>query len=150
MKYLILIFSILLFSCTNKIQKNFENKTEPKIQSQNITENLTLQQKIDELKNSMLEYMKTGQPLYSRSDVEKCAGILEKYVAEISKTKSKNEAMNIAKSTVLELNDLNNNAKSELIETVEREQIADIIITATYKKGYNSMDEDITEEWREW
>ena len=150
MKYLILFFSIFLFSCTNKIQTNSESKIEPKVQSQNIAENLTLQQKIKNLKKSMFEYMETGQPLYSKSDVENCTGILEKYVAEISKTKSRDEAMKIVKSTILELNYLNNNAKSELIETNEREQIADIIITATYQKGYNSMDEDITEKWREW
>jgi uncharacterized protein HemY len=132
------------------MQSKTEIKTEQKIKLQNITENMSLQQKIDDLKKSMLEYMKTSQPSYSKSDVDKCIGILENYIAEISKTKSKEEAMNIVKSTVIQLNDLNNNAKSELIETMERDQIANIIISATYQKGYNSMEEDITEQWREW
>ena len=150
MKYLIVIILLFQFSCTNKIQPKLENNTYLTIESKNIVENLTLHQKIVELNTSMLEYMETGQPLYSKSDVDKCSEILESYIAEISKSKSKEKAMNIVKLTVLKLNDLNNNAKSELIETEERERIADIIISATHKKGYNSMDEDITENWREW
>ena len=150
MKYLIFILSLLLLSCTNKVQLKTEKIVQPKIESQKIAENLTLQQKIDELKKSMLEYLKSGQPLYSKSDIDKCADILEKYVEQISKSKSKDDAMNIVKDTVLQLNDLNNYTKSELIETEERERIADIIISATFQKGYNSMDEDITEKWREW
>ncbi|MGA9211877.1 hypothetical protein [Kaistella sp.] len=150
MKYLLSIFFIFQLSCTNKIQPKLENNVAPEIEAKHIAENLTLHQKIVELNKSMLEYMKTGQPLYSKSDVDKCSEILESYIAEISKSKSKEEAMNMVKSTVLKLNYLNNNAKSELIETEERERIADIIISATHKKGYNSMDEDITGNWREW
>ena len=150
MKYLLSICFIFQLSCTNKIQPKLESDAEPKIQSKNIAENLTLHQKIVELNKTMLEYMKTGQPFYSKSDVDKCSEILESYINDISESKSKEEAMNIVKSTVLKLNVLNNNAKSELIETEERERIADIIISATHAKGYNSMDEDVTENWREW
>ena len=66
-----------------------------------------LQKQIDDLKNSMFKYMKTGQPEYSKEDVNNCVKILEDYVSEIEKTNSKDEAMKIVKSTVLKLNDLN-------------------------------------------
>ena len=156
MKYLLILFLIFFTSCTNKISQKNENNSNSKTETKNVTEieniaeNISLNKQNDLLKKSMLDYMKTGQPLYSKSDVEKCVLILENYVAEIEKTNSKQEAMNIVKTTVLKLNDLNRNTKSEIIETAEREQIANIIISATHQKGYNSMDEDITEEWREW
>ena len=150
MKFLLLFFSLFLFSCTNKISQKIENNTKSKIESKKMENQTALQKQIDDLKNSMLEYMKTGQPEYSTENVNNCVKILEDYVSEIEKTNSKDEAMKIVKSTVLKLNDLNNNAKSELIETGEREQIANIIISATHAKGYNSMDEDVTEQWREW
>ena len=54
------------------------------------------------------------------------------------------------KMTVLRLNKLNEKCDFQLIETGEREQIAEIIISAGNLKGYNSLDDDITEEWREW
>ncbi|WP_167356145.1 hypothetical protein [Chryseobacterium jejuense] len=58
--------------------------------------------------------------------------------------------MEIVKSTVLKLNNLNEKCDYSLIETNEREQIAEIIILAGYEMGYNASDEDGTEEWREW
>jgi hypothetical protein len=57
--------------------------------------------------------------------------------------------MLIVKSTVLKLNALNEKCDLSLIETNEREQITEIII-ASHKMKYNSLNEDITEEWREW
>jgi hypothetical protein len=58
--------------------------------------------------------------------------------------------MLIVKSTVLKLNALNEKCDLSLIETNEREQITEIIILASHKMKYNSLNEDITEEWREW
>jgi len=37
-----------------------------------------------------------------------------------------------------------------MIETEQREDLAEIIILAGNLKGFNSKDEDITEEWRDW
>jgi hypothetical protein len=48
------------------------------------------------------------------------------------------------------LNDLNAGCDHNLIETDQREDIAEIIIIAGNDKGYNELTEDITEEWREW
>ena len=105
--------------------------------------------KIEFLKNSMLSYMKDAKPSYKRSDVEKCATILNNYLNELDKTTTKAEGMRVVKSTVMELNNLSEQ-REDLIETDEREQIAEIIILSSSKKGYNSPYEDITEEWREW
>ena len=58
--------------------------------------------------------------------------------------------MKVVEKTVLALNELNEPCDEELIETGQREDIAEIIILAGNLTGYNSLDEDITEEWREW
>lgn len=58
--------------------------------------------------------------------------------------------MKIVKSTIEKLNILNGKCEGSLIETTEREQICEIIISASAKKGYNTIEEDITEAWREW
>jgi hypothetical protein len=65
-------------------------------------------------------------------------------------TRSKEDGREIVKSSVLKINALNAKCDHSLIETSEREQIADIIILASHRMKYNSMEEDITEEWREW
>lgn len=109
-----------------------------------------IESKISTLKTSMLDYIKAADPSYTKKDVNKCVDILYKYAAAMTNTHSKEEGMQVVKATVLELNKLNESCNSELIETGERETIAEIIILAGNHKGYNAMDEDITEEWREW
>lgn len=105
---------------------------------------------ISKVKNSMEDYMKDANGSYSQKDIDECVALLSDYAINIFKTHSKSEAMSIVKSTVLKLNALNEKCDLSLIETNEREQIAGIIILAGNKKGYNSIDDDITEEWREW
>lgn len=143
----LLIVSIFMFCYSNKSSEIAYNNT---VEINQMLNTPTLLKQIDDLKTGMIEYMKSGQPQYSISDVEKCVKILEKHILDIENTKSREEAMRIVESTVLKLNELNDNADSELIETGEREIIATIIISASHAKGYNSMDEDITEDWREW
>lgn len=151
MKIKILIFFIPLFfiaiSCEgqNKKPKNSETKNK-KMEEKNPNEN----KQISALKNSMLEYMEMSNPAYSKNDVEECEKILYEYISEISNSKSKDEGMKIVKNTVEKLNKLNVKCNSQLIETSEREQIAEIIIKESSKKGYNKPEEDITENWREW
>ncbi|WP_131725369.1 hypothetical protein [Chryseobacterium sp. Leaf180] len=106
--------------------------------------------KIALLKKSMLNYLKIAQPSYTKADVEMCIKLLEDYCVKTAASKSKNEGMEMVKITVEKLNDLNEKCNSELIETSEREQIADIIISESVNKGYSKPDDDITEEWREW
>jgi hypothetical protein len=63
---------------------------------------------------------------------------------------SKDEGMAIVQKTVLSLNKLNESTGESLIETDQREDIANIIILAGSLKGFNERREDITETWREW
>jgi hypothetical protein len=130
---LLLIFS--LFSCGGK-------------PNQMHTDEFSI--KIEALKTSMISYMESAKPSYSKRDVDECISILNEYTKQIAATTTKEQGMQIVKSTILKLNDLNDKCNGELIETGEREQIAEIIILAGNKKGYNAIDEDITEDWREW
>jgi hypothetical protein len=114
------------------------------------TGNKQLDSLILDLKKNMEDYMHENDPSYTQDDVNLCIATLSDYVIKVFATGSKGEGMKIVKSTVLKLNDLNEKCDFSLIETNEREQIAEIIISAGHEKGYNAVDEDITEEWREW
>lgn len=102
------------------------------------------------LKESMINFIEPGETSYTEKDVETCMNLIDISLNELANTNSKEEGMKIVEKTVLALNELNKNCDEELIETDQREDIAEIIILAGNLKGYNSLDEDITEEWREW
>src|SRR5690606_22066862 len=108
------------------------------------------QQIIQNLKTNMLDYMEFGDPPYSKKDVEKCEEILSEFMISFEKTTSKKEGSEVIKLTIIKLNELNKKCEYQLIETGEREQIAEMMISIGHKKGYNKLNEDITEEWREW
>ena len=105
---------------------------------------------LDSLEFGMLDYMKYGNENYNETDVKLCMTIMNSYLSKISVSKSKIEGMRIVKNTVMDLNVLNQKCNGKLIETDQREQICPIIILAAYEKGYNRINEDITEEFREW
>lgn len=105
---------------------------------------------ITKVKKSMEDYMKDSNPSYFQRDIDHCVTLLSNYKISILKIHSQEEAMPVVKPTVLELNALNERCDLSLIETNEREQISEIIILASHKMKYNSIEEDITEEWREW
>lgn len=144
-KFIVFSFLICIISCNGQEEK--PQKTQTKIST---TQNKKYSDTIELLKSSMTEYMKSTEVSYTKTDIEECINILKQYLNNISKTKSKEEGLAIVKSTVLKLNTLNEKCDSGLIETSERETIAEIIISASSDKGYNSLNEDITEEWREW
>ncbi|MBV8327824.1 hypothetical protein [Chryseobacterium sp.] len=103
-----------------------------------------------DLKKNMEDYMNDADPSYTQADIDECASILIDYAINMLATKSKEDGMEIVKSTVLKLNTLNEKCDYSLIETNEREQIAEIIILTGSELGYNTVNEDVTEEWREW
>jgi len=140
----ILFLTIFVSSCAQKSQKNDFNKSEIPTEYQDL---LT---KVDTLRTDMIDYMKEANPDYTEKDVNQCVMILHAYIQEIIKCDSKRDGLNVVKSKIQELNLLNDKCNGQLIETDEREQIADIFILAGSRKGYNGVDEDITEEWREW
>ncbi|WP_426473866.1 hypothetical protein [Chryseobacterium balustinum] len=150
----IFIFSTMIFitkACNGQNSKSeiSERKT-AKIEKMESKDKSSLESQIVFLKKSMIEYMETANPSYSKNDIEECEKILNNYLFEISDSKSKEDGLNIVKKTVEKLNKLNERCNFELIETSEREQIAEIIILGSSKKGYNRPEEDITEKWREW
>lgn len=105
---------------------------------------------IQELKESMISYMQEAEPMHTIKDIEECEIILLAYVAAIEQAASKEAGMQAVKDAVIKLNKLNERCEHGLIETDEREQIAEIIISASADKGYNAPHEDVTEQWREW
>jgi len=98
----------------------------------------------------MLDYMSSGNVGYTKDDVTQCIDLLYGHLTAIEVTKNADEALGCFKTTVEALNELNAKCSHGLIETSEREKIAQIIIGASHLKGYNTMEDDITEQWREW
>ena len=116
----------------------------------NLKENTEIKQTLESLKTGMIEYIEPGETEYSAKDVEKCINLIENFLTQIELTETKDSGMKLVEKVILKLNKLNEECEFELIETDQREQIADIIILAGNLKGYNERNEDITEEWREW
>jgi hypothetical protein len=139
-------------------QKNTQNTAEQKKRTDSsstlpkptTTVKKDLGKMVSDLKASMVSYMHTAQPSYTMDDINNCEIIIKRYLTDIQSSKNRSDGMAIVKTAILELNRLNNKTQETLIETGEREQIAEIIILASSSKGYNTVDEDITEEWREW
>ena len=149
MKAILYIMLLIFVSCGGNNNSNFEkNRNE---QTQKITNKVkTINELKIDLKKSMIDYIKTGDANYNEKDVKKCISIIDKFLIDIKNSKSKDDGLLIVKNTVLQLNNINKKTNFSLIETMERENIAEIINLAGYEKGYNSKDEDITEQWREW
>jgi hypothetical protein len=105
---------------------------------------------IEVLESSMLNYMITSNSGFTKKDVNQCVMLLYGHLIAIDPTKNADEALGCVKTTVEALNELNAKCSHGLIETSEREKIAQIIIGASHLKGYNTMEDDITEQWREW
>ena len=149
MKAILYIMLLIFVSCGGNNNSNFEkNRNE---QTQKITNKVkTINELKIDLRKSMIDYIKTGNANYNEKDVRKCISIIDKFLIDIKNSKSKEDGLLIVKNTVLQLNNINKKTNFSLIETMERENIAEIINLAGYEKGYNSKDEDITEQWREW
>lgn len=148
----IIICMFLVFisnSCDGQRNKSKEIESN-KTSSMKTDKTPKYEKMIADLSQSMLDYREISNPSYSKNDVAECSRILNNYLSEISNSKSKEEGMEYVKNAVEKLNKLNEKCDFQLIETSEREQIAEIIILASSEKGYNQPDEDITEEWREW
>ena len=116
----------------------------------NLGQNAEIKKISENLKSGMIDYIEPGETEYTEKDVEACMTLLNNFLDEISESDSKKQGMLCVKKVVLALNDLNEKCEYELIETDQREQIAEIIILGGYVRGYNARREDITEDWREW
>ena len=99
--------------------------------------------------DGMTSYMRNSRTQYGPGDIQRCAQILDEHLAAVQNAKSREEALSVVKTTVFELNQLNERSV-DLIETDQREQIASFIIKAGALLGFNGEHEDVTEKWREW
>lgn len=89
---------------------------------------------------------------YTQEHVDSCDEILNEFLSSLSKVEGvekRESIMGVVKIAVLALNDLNAQCDGSMIETDQREQLCELIITAANDAGLNTED-DITEEWREW
>ncbi|MGL1885085.1 MAG: hypothetical protein OCD76_01125 [Reichenbachiella sp.] len=102
------------------------------------------------LKEGMIDFISPGETSYTEEDVEKCMSLISNYIKDLGNADSEDECWKIVENAVLSLNELNENCEFELIETDQREDIAEIMTLAGSLKGLNLREDDITEEWREW
>ena len=88
---------------------------------------------------------------YGREEIDRCVAIVDGYLAALAATPPPDEKgiRRAIETAVLALNDLNERCDHELIETVQREQLATILMLAASHAGLRT-EEDLTEEWREW
>jgi len=101
------------------------------------------------LKKDMLAFIVDNDVNYTETDVEECQRILNMYLNDAAVVEGKPAFLNLAKTTLEKLNELNYKCNYDLIETGEREKICAIMIKSGQLKGFNKKDEDFTEEWRE-
>jgi hypothetical protein len=113
-----------------------------------------------EMIDGMVDYLKSSEDdpdaagaEYTQADIDNCAKIIGEFLAALDAVSgSKRDAaiMKIVKTTVLELNKLNDKCDGTLIETEQRDQIGVLIQQAALRAGLRTDEDDITEKWREW
>ncbi len=111
-------------------------------------ENKEIQNTLEQLREGLLEMEPDAS--FDVADVDQLDKVLRSYLTHIEHTDTKQEALSLVEQTVEAINTLNESADEEMIETMERESIAEIINTVCHLKGYCEKDEDLTEEYREW
>jgi hypothetical protein len=130
-----------------------------------------MNQEIHELKKGLIDgmigYMKYGGAVdendpkydpefdagYTQKHVDRCSEIIDEFLASLEKTPDaqKNKyIMAAVKKYVLRFNALNEECDGILIETDQREALAELINLAARNAGLESSADDITYEWREW
>ncbi len=101
---------------------------------------------------------------YVQANIDSCEEILDDYLLALTEVVEGHDMENdeddgqafneqileAVKTVVQALNVLNEQCESPLIETDQREQLCDLILTAASEAGFDAEGEDLTEEWREW
>jgi len=107
---------------------------------------------LNRISKYMLDYIADEQDgAYTNKDVAACMNILHAYLAEVAEATNTKTGMQTVKAAVLKLNELNERCEHELIETDQREDIAELMQAAFLQKAFAIPPSgDITEEWREW
>ena len=99
----------------------------------------------------MIEFIEEwGAEGYTREDVSECERLMYRYLDALAALSeiSDDAIMEQVKILVLALNELNE--ETDMIETVEREAIWEIVQASAVDCGLQNIPDDVTEEWREW
>ncbi len=115
-----------------------------------LQKNETIKTICSKLRKDMIDYIADGDEDYTIEQVDECMSLLNNYLDKLDNISTREAGMAIVKETVLALNQLNETCEHALIETGQREDIAEVLILASKIKGFNEAEEDITEDWREW
>lgn len=86
---------------------------------------------------------------YTTEHVERCGRLVDSLLAALSKAADEAAARDCVKMAVEDLNDLNEQAGEQMIETDQREQLCHIIDSAWERRGFGAAD-DIAGPWRRW
>jgi len=92
------------------------------------------------------------EPAYLASDVLECDKVLTDFIDTVSGSSSHTDyawVVSQVEAVVKELNVLNAKHAAQLIETDQREDICALIDLVMQNAGHK-IEEDITEQWREW
>jgi hypothetical protein len=90
---------------------------------------------------------------YTQKHIDQCSKIIDDLFASlkaVSDKKRHESIMKAVRTAVVKLNKLNEKCNGMLIETDQREDLCELILSAAKQAGLKSDAGDITEEWREW
>jgi len=103
-----------------------------------------------EILRSMQSYMQSTKVSYTSEHIRLVGVILTEHYRKLENIRNKKQALMLVKDTVTKLNKLNEKSQGGLIETDQREMIAEFIIVAGAKHNLNEPNEDVTEAYRDW
>ena len=112
----------------------------------------------ERLIESMVKFMESDEGAdseyscgYTQIDIDNCDRILDAYFQSLQHAAYSSPAQILAavQNTVEKLNELNKSCDGCLIETDQREDLCQLILTAAENAGLET-DHDVTEQWREW
>ena len=113
----------------------------------------TIEAKKDHILYWMMEYIRdSDNPPYKDYDVHECGAILDNFIELVSGSSSNSDfewVTSKVQELVLTLNRFNEKHDHSIIETDQREGICKLVGMVIAEAGHQ-VDEDITEEWREW
>ena len=92
-----------------------------------LLEHPDLRHSLARLTSGMLGFMDGGTASYSEDDIDRCRAILVSHAEALEHAKDRTAALELVKSTVTQLNTLNQDAGQDLIETDQREEICGFI-----------------------
>ena len=96
------------------------------------------------------ERMNDGDDVFTEKKIAATDDLLDEFMVDLEKLEGvadDSQILAVVKKLIKALNKQNRRAKH--IETLEREELVDYVLTAAKIVGF-SRDDDVTEEWRKW